>query len=284
MQFSIITPSFRGAPWLPLCIASVADQAVPLEHLVQDACSDDGTQDWLPRDPRVKAFIEKDQGMYDAINRGLRRATGEICAYLNCDEQYLPGALAAVGHFFETHPHIDVLFGDSVVVDPKGNFLSHRCALTPGRYHTLLSANLAFATCGTFFRRRILENPQLFFDTRYRIVADVAWGLSLLAHRVPMALLRQRTSAFTDTGQNLSFDAKAKHEIAQISAAAPAWAKALRPAFIARHRLRKWLRGGYSKQPIAYDIYTQASPAQRVHFHVPRPTGVWTPGAPKPAA
>ena len=97
MKFSIITPSFRNSSWLRLCVASIADQqGVELEHIVQDSCSDDGTQDWLPRDQRVQAFIEKDSGMYDAVNRGWRRARGDILAYLNCDEQYLPGALKTV--------------------------------------------------------------------------------------------------------------------------------------------------------------------------------------------
>src|SRR6266480_7414531 len=91
MRFSIITPSYRSAQWLRLCVASIADQqGVELEHIVQDSCSDDGTQDWLPKDPRVKAFIEKDRGMYDAVNRGFQRSSGELLAYLNCDEQYLP--------------------------------------------------------------------------------------------------------------------------------------------------------------------------------------------------
>ena len=92
-MLSIITPSFRSSAWLKLCLASVADQQVELEHIVQDAGSDDGTLDWLPQDRRARVFVEKDQGMYDAINRGLRRASGDILAYLNCDEQYLPGAL-----------------------------------------------------------------------------------------------------------------------------------------------------------------------------------------------
>src|SRR5690349_18314195 len=97
MKFSIVTPSFRNSKCLKLCIASVADQQdVEREHIIQDSCSDDGTQDWLPQDHRVRAFIEKDGGMYDAINSGYRRATGDILAYLNCDEQYLPGALQAV--------------------------------------------------------------------------------------------------------------------------------------------------------------------------------------------
>ena len=101
MKFSVITPSFRNSEWLKLCIASVADQSgAEFEHIVQDSCSDDGTQDWLTKDSRVRAFIEKDGGMYDAVNRGYRRATGDILCYLNCDEQYLPGALATVRKVF----------------------------------------------------------------------------------------------------------------------------------------------------------------------------------------
>src|SRR6202034_981314 len=123
VDFSIITPSFRNSKWLKLCIASVADQhGVELEHIVQDSCSDDGTQDWLPHDERVKAFIEKDQGMYDAINRGWKRAQGDVVAYLNCDEQYLPGALKAVWDYFQAHPDVDVVFGDNLVVDDKGEY------------------------------------------------------------------------------------------------------------------------------------------------------------------
>jgi len=77
INFSIVTPSFRSSKWLKLCIASVADQqGVTFEHIVQDSCSDDGTQEWLPHDGRVRAFIEKRQGMYDAVNRGWKRAQG----------------------------------------------------------------------------------------------------------------------------------------------------------------------------------------------------------------
>ena len=74
MRISIVTPSYRRSAWLKLCLASVADQQAEIEHIVQDAVSDDGTLDWLARVPRVKVFVERDQGMYDGINRGLRRA------------------------------------------------------------------------------------------------------------------------------------------------------------------------------------------------------------------
>jgi len=136
MKFSIITPSFRNSEWLKLCVASVADQSgVKFEHIVQDACSDDGTQHWLPGDSRVKAYIEKDGGMYDAVNRGYRRATGDILSYLNCDEQYLPGALAAVKSFFEAHPEVEVALAGSIVTDGDGKYICHRHLMVPPPRH-----------------------------------------------------------------------------------------------------------------------------------------------------
>src|SRR5437867_10298678 len=135
MLFSIITPSFRSSQWLRLCVASVADQqGVQIEHIVQDSCSDDGTADWLPNDSRVRAYIEKDQGMYDAVNRGFRRAKGELLAYLNCDEQYLPGALKAAHDFFAANPELDAALSDTVVTDSEGDYICHRYSLRPRQY------------------------------------------------------------------------------------------------------------------------------------------------------
>ena len=113
--FSIITPSFRQLDWLKLCAASIADQAgVRVEHLVQDAGSGETMLAWAAEWKRkcetedgrfsFQLAMEKDDGMYDAVNRGLRRASGELLAYLNCDEQYLPGALATVADYFAKNP------------------------------------------------------------------------------------------------------------------------------------------------------------------------------------
>ena len=98
-MISIITPSFNQIEWLRLAVASVADQeGVEYEHIIQDGGTD-GIKEIVQSEfgnlgKRLQVFVEKDAGMYDAVNRGLRRASGEICAYLNCDEQYLPGTLA----------------------------------------------------------------------------------------------------------------------------------------------------------------------------------------------
>ena len=160
MKFSIITPSFRNSAWLKLCIASIADQhGVEVEHIVQDSCSDDGTQDWLPHDPRVKAFIEKDAGMYDAVNRGYRRATGDILAYLNCDEQYLPGALAAVQKFFEENPRVEVALAGSIITDGDGNYICHRQLLPPNPRHIWF--RFPFLTSSVFLRRKVITERNL---------------------------------------------------------------------------------------------------------------------------
>ena len=157
VRCTVITPSRNQSEWLKLCIASVADQGLPAtQHIVQDACSDDATRDWLPVDARVEAHIEADGGMYDAINRGLRRAQGDFLAYLNCDEQYLPGTLTKVAAFFERHPDVDILFGDIVMVDERGDYLCHRKVQVPRLNHTW-TCHLSTLSCAMFFRRRLVD-------------------------------------------------------------------------------------------------------------------------------
>ncbi len=272
MRFSVITPSYRNSAWLKLCIASVADQGAESEHIIQDAGSDDGTLDWLTGDRRVRAFVEKDQGMYDAINRGLRRAKSDILAYLNCDEQYLPGALQAVAGFFERHPACDVAFGDVVVVGPQGDYLYHRKVQTPLKYHTW-TCHLSTLSCAMFFRRSVFFERGFEFDPRLRDVGDGEWMVRLLRAGVPMARLGLFTSAFTRTGANMSAAPNARRENRELFQSAPLWARTLRPVFILQHRIRRFLGGMYHQKPFSYSIYTTADPERRQVVKVDHPTG-----------
>lgn len=274
MRFSIITPSFRSSEWLKLCVASVADQEVELEHIVQDSLSDDGTLDWLINDSRVKAFAEKDAGMYDAVNRGLKRSKGEILAYLNCDEQYLPGTLQAVGEYFDSHSEIDVLFADSLVVDPEGEFVCYRKVQLPVKHHIMVS-HLPTFTCSTFFRRKIIDDHGLFFDPKWRVAGDADWVVRLLDARVRMGLLRRFTSSFTDTGDNLALSASAVKEKQMMVNSAPLLARKLERVLVLQHRLRRLLGGIYRQEPFEYAIYTKVSPDRRVLRRVANPTFVW---------
>lgn len=276
MKFSIITPSFRSGRWLKLCIPSVADQeGVEFEHIVQDSCSDDETKEWLPSDPRVTAVIEKDTGMYDAVNRGFRRATGDILAYINCDEQYLPGALRKVKDYFEEHPEVDIVLADTLVVDPQGGYLCERKALIPQLCHTRVGNTLSFFTAALFLRRRVLDQHNLYFDTRLRDLGDVDWALRAIRAGVRFGVLREFTSAFTDTGENMNLLPNARREAQEMRASAPAWMRATAQLWVAHYRLRRLFAGLYVCKPHDYAIYTSDSPAQRKLFHVENPTYRW---------
>jgi glycosyltransferase involved in cell wall biosynthesis len=270
---SIITPSFRSSAWLKLCIASVADQKVEVEHVVQDAGSDDGTLDWLLKDRRVKASVEKDRGMYDAINRGLRRVTGDMVAYLNCDEQYLPGTLARVSDFFRNNPEVDMVFGDVIMVDAEGRYLRHRKMQTPLLYHTW-TCHLSTLSCGTFFRRRLVSDEKSLFNPELRDVGDGEWMVRMLRRGVKMAALGEFTSIFTCTGANMSTGPNAKRENRELFETAPFLARKLRYVLILHHRIRRFLGGMYIQKPFDYEIFTLKSPDQRQRFRVSRPTGV----------
>ena len=274
MKFSIITPSFRNSDWLKLCIASVADQrGIELEHIVQDSCSDDGTQDWLPNDKRVKAFIEKDSGMYDAINRGYRRATGDILAYLNCDEQYLPGALAAVAEFFEKNPHIEVALAGSIVTDADGKYMCHRHSLEPSPQR--IWYRFPVLTSSVFIRRKVISERAIFFDTRWRDIGDFHWVLALMKNGAPIKVCDTFTSIFADTGDNMMLKPNALREKAATKAMTPAWVRLLKPLWIVQHRLSRVAAGHFSMKPTSYSLYTKQSPEKRVTVDVPKPTGVW---------
>ncbi len=274
MKFSIVTPSFRNSHWLKLCVASVADQSgVECEHIVQDSCSDDGTQDWLPLDKRVKAFIEKDGGMYDAVNRGYRRATGDILAYLNCDEQYLPGALRAVHDFFERHPRIEVALAGTIVTNGEGKYICHRHSMVPHPQHIWF--RFPVLTSSVFIRRRVIHERGIFFDTRWRDLGDFHWVLALMKNRVPMKVCDSFTSVFADTGENMNLKPNAIREKAETDAMIPAWVRLLKPAWITHHRWRRLAAGHFNLKPASYEIYTLQNPKERTKFDVSKPTAIW---------
>jgi glycosyltransferase involved in cell wall biosynthesis len=285
MRFTIVTPSFNQLEWLELCIASVSDQrdVEAIEHLVCDAGSDGieaFREKMLERLPetsryRLEFVIGPDAGMYDAINKGLRRATGEICAYLNCDEQYLPGTLSAVAEWFGRNRAREVAFGDIVVVRPDGSYICDRTAMVPTKLHTLVSGNLAVFSAATFFRSEAVLDRGLLFSPDWKVVGDSVWILSLLDAGLSMGLLRRRVASFIYSGENLSLDAKGTEERNRLRSKACAGARAFASVIVALFRLRRMLGGGYSLAALGYTIYTSTSAHARLTFQVERPTHRW---------
>ena len=275
MRISVITPSFNSLQWLKLASASVADQEVELEHVVQDGLSVDGTREWLGKGCPSSVAPESagDAGMYDAINRGFARSRGEILCHLNCDEQLLPGALADVLGYFDRHPGIEVLFADAVVVDQAGSYRFHRRISVPWRPH-VETCELSTLTCATFYRRGLIERFGG-FDTGYRFAGDLELVRRWVRAGVRMASLGRFTSVFTLTGQNLSLNPKAAEEQRRLHSEAPKGYRLLRPLIVQLHRMGKLVSGGYSPRPFAYEAFTQPSPGKRVRVAVENPSSRW---------
>jgi glycosyltransferase involved in cell wall biosynthesis len=119
---SIVTPSYNQGQFVEETIRSILLQGYPrLEYIVMDGGSSDATVEVIRRyEPWIAHWAsERDRGQTHAINKGLALATGEIFAYLNSDDLFLPGALAAVARELASHPEADVVYGKCRYVDEK---------------------------------------------------------------------------------------------------------------------------------------------------------------------
>lgn len=155
MKISIITPSLNQAFFAPEMLSSLDVQKYPdLEHIVYDAGSTDGVIDiWKKAETegKLKLFVEPDRGQSDAINKGMRVATGEIVGWLNSDDVLLPGALRTVAEAFSKNPNAVVVIGTGGKMDLKGSPIK----IVPSNRFTMDRLKSAFEIIQTamFFRR-----------------------------------------------------------------------------------------------------------------------------------
>lgn len=279
---SVVTPSYNQLDWLRLAIASIADQEqLEYEHIIQDGGTS-GIEEFLSSHfgelivkQRLKIFVEKDAGMYDAINRGLAKSGGEICAYLNCDEQYLPGALSQIAAAFASNPSLDVLLAGSLVVDNRGRYICSRPALKPSLRH-LRAGRMYNLTSSIFFRAHLIRDHGILFDPSLRIVGDREWLRRVVESGAQIQTLNVMTSTFSDLGTNLALSAEGSTECDPAQGSGATWqGRLLAAEAVASHRLRRLLAGQYHQRPFTYSIYTLSHPDQRQTFQVEKPTGVW---------
>jgi glycosyltransferase involved in cell wall biosynthesis len=271
MKFSVVTPSYNQLSWLELCIASVADQrgVESVEHIVCDGGSagiENFRSKMKDRFPDTTSYklefvIGPDAGMYDAINKGLRRATGGVCSYLNCDEQFLPGSLVSVGEYFAKQANVDVVFGDTIVVGREGQPLCYWRPYVPSLKH-LAGATLNTLSCSTFFRRTVVETGH-FFEPQWKVVGDLRWIRGMLEKGRPMACLPRPLAAFTFLGDNLGAGAKAREEFEASRESAGGPGRWFRRGL---HGVRKLFSGAYVRREVAYDLFALSDPTRRRRF------------------
>lgn len=209
----------------------------------------------------ISIYVDSDRGMYDAINRGFEKSSGEFVSWLNCDEQLLPGALRQAVDFFKSHPKDDVLFGDALLLNEKGDIISYRRSIKPTLLHTRL-AHLATLSCAMFFRRTLLVKGFL-LDTRWKSISDAVWVADLIENGIRMAVLPIPMGAFTMTQVNLGQSSLLFVEMESWKDELPLWKQSLWPVVIAQHRLKKMFAGAYGVHPTTTALYTRASPDRR---------------------
>ena len=175
-RITLLTPCLNAERYMAEALATVERQQYPnLEHIVVDGGSLDATLDILARYPATIVSSEYDRGSHDAMNKGLRLATGDIIGFVNSDDLYAPGALAQVAQAFASDPSLDVVVLGTVLF-----------ASGPGSEIRLIEAHGHFTEQGfwlpelifgapgfngRFYRRRVFERMGD-FDLRYFISAD----------------------------------------------------------------------------------------------------------------
>jgi glycosyltransferase involved in cell wall biosynthesis len=195
MRFSILTPSYNYARFLPDALESVARQeGVDVEHIVVDDGSTDESvavlREW--RSP-LRVEVQRNAGLACTLNHALALATGDVVGWLNADDFYLPGTLARVEQAFLAEPGVDVIFGDSVFVDAQ----AHALRLAP--QHPMNAVVLRcwesfVAPCASFRRREILPLPA--WDERLRVLMDWDQDLRLLSAGAKYRYLPLTLAAF----------------------------------------------------------------------------------------
>ncbi|WP_130433479.1 glycosyltransferase family 2 protein [Rivibacter subsaxonicus] len=201
MRITVITVAYNSAATIADTLASVASQSHPdIEHIVIDGGSRDGTVELVrARGGRVARFVsEPDRGIYDAMNKGLALATGELVGFLNSDDVYAdPEVLARIAHAMRS-PAVDACHGDLVFVDPTRPDKVVR--YWQSRQHERgLCARGWMPAHPTFYARREAYQRHGDYDLSFRIAADFEMCLRLLdvaglrSAYIPEILVRMRT-------------------------------------------------------------------------------------------
>ncbi|MEM2293079.1 MAG: glycosyltransferase family 2 protein [Candidatus Bathyarchaeia archaeon] len=275
IDISVITPSLNMLSYLKRCHASVADQqGVTVEHIIMDGGSTDGTVEWLRENPQVIGVVQKDNGMYDAINKGLSLARGNIISYLNCDEQYLPGALSFVKKYMERHPEVDILFGDFLVVRPDGSLVCFRKGY-PLRWFYIFSSYLYAFSCAMFFRRRLFDDG-LRFNEQFKDIGDADFVVRALRSGYKAAYVRRYLAVFTMTGINKSASSEALLERKKWMSLAPLWIRILKWPLNWARLFEKLIHGSFwEKMPLQYAIYVSDDITKRKVFYAEKSSFRW---------
>jgi glycosyltransferase involved in cell wall biosynthesis len=206
LTISVITPSFNQAPFIERTIQSVLSQDYPgLDYFVIDGGSTDGTLQILKQyEDRLGWVSEPDRGQAEAINKGFRRATGEIICWLNADDEFMPGALQTVAAYFEQQPEAQFIYGDAEAIDQAGRAYGRRGNVKATTHQELANQGDFIVQPAAFWRRALLAEVG-FLDESLRYCLDYEYWLRVSQkyplHYLAVPLARERFHAQAKTTQ-----------------------------------------------------------------------------------
>lgn len=185
MRISIITPSYNQAQFIERTILSVLNQGYrDLEYIVMDGGSTDGTVEILKKySDRIIWRSEKDNGQSDAINKGLKMATGDIVAFLNSDDTYEPGTLKIISDFFQQNPEKRWVYGKCKIINEHDQEIRKpitfykNLLLKNYSYSKLLAEN--FISQPATFWRKELHNEIGYFNEEEHFCMDYEFWLRI---------------------------------------------------------------------------------------------------------
>lgn len=208
---SVVTPSFNQAPYLETTLQSVFSQNYPaLEYFVFDGGSTDGSVEILKRYAQQLAYWQSapDRGQTDAIVQGWARATGDIVAWLNSDDYYLPGALQTVADEFQKNADVMVVIGSCLTLDEQGRINGDKYARNFNLPILLTTSGGVPGQPSVFIRRSMLAAVG-FPDVELHYVMDWEYWIRLALHLrpeqirviyIPLAVSRMWAGSKTSTG------------------------------------------------------------------------------------
>ncbi len=203
---SVVVVSFNQAAYLEEAIRSLLLQEYPhLEIFVADGGSRDESVEIIRRyEPwLVGWFSEKDRGQSDALNKGFKRVSGEICNWLCSDDLLLPGALLHAGEFFRDHPMVDVLAGGCRYQHDAAPDKSHDSNINESIFAALPARNPVFQP-SCFFRSRLLQTVG---PLREELHYTMDWELwcRFLKNGAKWAFTEKVLGVYRVTGENKAF-------------------------------------------------------------------------------
>lgn len=203
---SIVTPSYNSARFIEATILSVKNQTYPhIEHLIMDGDSTDNTLSIIKKYEgayNMRWVSEPDSGQSDAVNKGWRKAKGEILGWLNSDDTYMPWAIETAVKFLTDHPDVSLVYGDCNIVNECSE-VTGWCQTRKFDLKGMLCRDNIVPQPAAFLRREIIDEVG-YLDTNLHFAMDfdlwIRIGLKFKVEYIPQFLANFRLCLGTKSG------------------------------------------------------------------------------------